>query len=223
MSSYHHIIISSYHHIIISSYHHIIISAYHHIIISSYHHIIISSYHHIINSSYRHSIISSYHHIITWQDEKSICHFLVNSADRPGIWSNCNQKSPKSWDDWPNSAKSGARIFQNFKRLKNREDGSDFDDLLTKTIASLRTEFSKFSRRRKIFRRTDPDRDQRETDPRPQTGPDRTGFRYRSDGPDEHSIYLQRRLWHRCGYSRSSIRLLGFGLRSANDFIHTPL
>ena len=99
MSSYHHIIISSYRHIIISSYHHIIVSSYHHIvipshhqiIISSYHHTIISSYHHIIISSYHHTIISSYHHIITWQDEKSICHFLVNSADRPGIWSNCNQ------------------------------------------------------------------------------------------------------------------------------------
>ena len=47
--------------------------------------------------------------------------------------------------------------------------------------------FRKFSRCRENFRQTDPDRDQCETDPRPQTGPDRTGSRYRSDGPDEHS------------------------------------
>ena len=87
----HHVIISSYHHITMASYHHIIMSSCHHIIMSSYHHTIISSYHHTIISSYHHTIISSYHHIITWQDEKSICHFLVNSADRPGIWSNCNQ------------------------------------------------------------------------------------------------------------------------------------
>ena len=59
-----------------------------------------------------------------------------------------------------------------------------------KSIALLRTCFSKFSRRRKIFRQTDPDRDQRETDPRPKTGPDRTGFRYRSDKGDEHNTFL---------------------------------
>ena len=69
---------------------HMIIS-YHHIIISSYHHIILSSYHIIIISSYHHIIVSSYHHSIIWQDQKYTCHFLVNSADRPGIWSNCNQ------------------------------------------------------------------------------------------------------------------------------------
>ena len=41
------------------------------------------------------------------------------------------------------------------KRLKNREDGSDFHDFLTKSIASPRTFFWKFSRRRKIFRVVD--------------------------------------------------------------------
>ena len=39
-------------------------------------------------------------------------------------------------------------------------------------------------------RQTDPDRDQCETDPRPRTGPDRTGFWYRSDGPDEHRLKI---------------------------------
>ena len=93
ISWYYHIIISSYdsYDHIISSYHIIIISSYHHIIITSYHHIILSSYHHIIISSYHHLIVSSYHHSIIWQDQKYTCHFLVNSADRPGIWSNCNQ------------------------------------------------------------------------------------------------------------------------------------
>ena len=44
-----------------------------------------------------------------------------------------------------------------FKRPENREDSSDFDDFLTKTIAATQTFFSKifaspkFSRRRKIF------------------------------------------------------------------------
>ena len=48
----------------------------------------------------------------------------------------------------------------NFKRLKNREDSSDFDDFWTESIATTRTFFSKifappkFSRRRKISRRT---------------------------------------------------------------------
>ena len=46
--------------------------------------------------------------------------------------------------------------FPNFKRLKNREDGSDFHDFWTELIASIRSIFSKlfaspnfFSRRRR--------------------------------------------------------------------------
>ena len=35
---------------------------------------------------------------------------------------------------------------------------------------------------------TDPDRDRSETDPRPETGPDRTGFDPRSDGPEEDRV-----------------------------------
>ena len=65
--------------------------------------------------------------------------------------------------------------------LKNREDGSDFDDFWTKSIATTRSSFSKiftlakkFSRRRKIFRRTDLDRDQRDV---------------RSERPEEHRKY----------------------------------
>ena len=47
--------------------------------------------------------------------------------------------SIKSRDDRMNSPKSGARIFQNFKWLKNREDGSDSDNFLTKSIATTQT------------------------------------------------------------------------------------
>ena len=48
--------------------------------------------------------------------------------------------------------------------------------------------FRNFPRRRKIFRRTDPDRDQRETDPRPKTGPDRTGPVFATDPTDRTNI-----------------------------------
>ena len=40
---------------------------------------------------------------------------------------------------------------QNLKRLKNREDGSDFDDFLTKSIASLQIFFGKFRAVGKVF------------------------------------------------------------------------
>ena len=42
---------------------------------------------------------------------------------------------------------------QNFERLKNREDGSDFDDFLTKSIATTRTKFRKKIPRRARRRR----------------------------------------------------------------------
>ena len=66
-----------------------------------------------------------------------------------------------------------------------------------KSIAPFRTFFSKifasskFSRRRKkSSNRSGPRsvRDRSETADR--TGPDRTGFRYRSDGPDEHRCFV---------------------------------
>ena len=40
-------------------------------------------------------------------------------------------------------------------RLKNREDGSDFDDFLTKSIASPRSSFSKIFAPPKFFRVVD--------------------------------------------------------------------
>ena len=41
--------------------------------------------------------------------------------------------------------------FSNFERLKNREDSSEFDDFLTKSIATTQTFFSKiFAPRKKI-------------------------------------------------------------------------
>ena len=42
---------------------------------------------------------------------------------------------------------------QNFERLKNREDGSDFDDFLTKSIATTQTKFRKKTPRRARCRR----------------------------------------------------------------------
>ena len=62
--------------------------------------------------------------------------------------------------------------FSNFKRLKNREDGSDFHDFLTKTIAATPIFFSKSSRRRnfhiaeKLCRRTS-ERTYEQTNERP--------------------------------------------------------
>ena len=50
-------------------------------------------------------------HSLCCKHEKCIYHFLVNSADRPRIWANHQQDSRKSWDDRPNSPKSGAWIF----------------------------------------------------------------------------------------------------------------
>ena len=45
-----------------------------------------------------------------------------------------------------------ASEFSIFKWLKNREDGSDFDDFWTELIASVQTFFPKFSRGRKNYR-----------------------------------------------------------------------
>ena len=111
------------------------------VVSSSFHHIIISSYHHIIISSYDHIMISSYHHInITppsqeqnfeislatfWRIQPIVPGFgriLIRFAQIPG-------RSPEFAQKW--------RVdFSNFKRLKNREDGSDFDDSWTVFIAS---------------------------------------------------------------------------------------
>ena len=45
--------------------------------------------------------------------------------------------------------------FSNFKRLKNREDSSDFDDFCRKTIAAAQTFFSKIFAPPKFFRVVD--------------------------------------------------------------------
>ena len=127
------------------SYHHIIISLYHHVII------IIPSYPYFIISSYQHTTISSYHHIIIWQDEKSTCHFFVNSADRPGIWSNCNQIRLNPGTNRPNSPKNG---MQNFRT----SNGSTIARIAPiSTIGGKRSRrpdlfFRKFPRHRKLFR-----------------------------------------------------------------------
>ena len=47
-------------------------------------------------------------------------------------------------------------MAQNFERLKNREDNSDFDDFLTKSIAATRSSFSKVVALSKNFSRTRP-------------------------------------------------------------------
>ena len=157
-----------------SSYHHITMASYHHIIISSCRHTIISSYHHIIISSYHHTIISSYHHIITWPDEKSICHFLVNSADRPGIWSNCNQSRLN-----PGTiGRIRQKMAREFSKLQTAQKSRGwlrfrrFFDEIDRVAPNFF--FFNFTPSEK-FCWADPDQDQRETDPRPKTGPDRTG------------------------------------------------
>ena len=91
-------------------------------------------------------------------------HFLANSANRPGICANHDQIRPNPGTIVRIRQKVACRfscVFlskfcQNFERLENREDSSDFDDFLTKSIASPRSNFSKIfapskkkSRRRK--------------------------------------------------------------------------
>ena len=52
--------------------------------------------------------------------------------------------------------------FQNFKRLKNREDSSDFDDFLSKSIATTLFFFKKkFAPQKIFFASTKKDRDER--------------------------------------------------------------
>ena len=87
--------------------------------------------------------------------------------------------------------------FQNFKWLKNSEDGSNFDDFLTDSIATTRTFFQNIrvvqifaSTKKKSSNRSGPRsvRGISETDD--PTGPDLTGIRYRSDGPNGHGDVL---------------------------------
>ena len=79
------------------------------------------------------------------------CHFLVNSTYRPRILANRNQIRPNSGTIGRIRQKMTCKI-SNFERLKNREDSSDFDDFLTKMIASTRSIFWKTFARPKNFR-----------------------------------------------------------------------
>ena len=54
-----------------------------------------------------------------------------------------------------------ASEFSTFKRLKNREDGSDFDDFWTESIASAQIFVSQIFARTKIFAPTKNSRDER--------------------------------------------------------------
>ena len=80
----------------------------------------------------------------------------MNSTNRPRIWANRNQIRPNPGTIGRIRQKMACKIV-NFERLKNREDNSDFDDFLTKTIASTRSSFfeifasKKFSRWQKKF------------------------------------------------------------------------
>ena len=73
--------------------------------------------------------------------QQCTCHFLVNSTNRLRIWANRNQICPNPGRIGRIRQKMACE-FSNFKRLKNREDGSDFDDFLTKTLATARSSFS---------------------------------------------------------------------------------
>ena len=119
------------------------------VVLSSYHHMTISPYHHIsIISSYDHVIISSCHHInitppMLDQDFKiSLATFWRIQPIGPGFgrilirFAQIPGRSAEFAQKW--------RVdFSNFKWLKNREDGSDFDDSWTKTIAATRSSFWK--------------------------------------------------------------------------------
>ena len=122
-------------------------------------------------------------------------HFSKNLDKRPWESSMCKGFRTKSQDDRLNSPKSGVWIFlvflveifaeqQNFERLKNREDGSDFADSWKKSIATTRSSFSnifalskKFSSNRSGPRSV---RDRSETEDR--TGPDRISVPIRRTG-----------------------------------------
>ena len=92
----------------------------------------------------RDSVCSNQHHCT--------CHFLVNSTNRPRISANRNQIRPNPGTIGRIRQKMACKI-SNFERLKNREDTSDFDDFLMKTIASTRSIFSKIFARPKNFSR----------------------------------------------------------------------
>ena len=85
---------------------------------------------------------------------KCTCHFLVNLADRLRIWANHNVNQIRANPGTIGRIHQKWRAkFSNFKRLKNREDSSDFDDFLTESIVTTRTFFSKIFAPQKLSRR----------------------------------------------------------------------
>ena len=115
-----------------------------------------SSLHRIIISAYHQCIIITHHQktvVIQTQDESTenfTRHFLANSADDPGICANPYQiRTDPGMIGWIRQKVASA--FSNFKRLKNREDSSDFNDFLTKSITAARSNSSQcFSRSKKV-------------------------------------------------------------------------
>ena len=89
---------------------------------------------------------------VSSKHQQCTCHFLVNSTNRPRIWGNRNQIRPNPGTIGRIRQKMACKI-SNFEWLKNREDSSDFDDFLTKMIASTRSIFSKIFARPKNFSR----------------------------------------------------------------------
>ena len=96
-------------------------------------------------------------HLLLHDHQKSTCHFLVNSADRPGIIPDCGGLWSESRDDRLNSPKSGvsasngqkiariAPILTIFGRNRSRRPKPFF-------YRNFRV-VKKFSRRRKLLRR----------------------------------------------------------------------
>ena len=130
---------------------HMTMWSYHHMIIWSYDHMIIWSHDHVIRSSYDHTIIWSYDHmIISSCDRAKIRNNFWSQGRKMKCWGSSETRFGKvSRRSEPSSRvkrpfKVSKKIEpENFKRPKNREDNSDFDDLLTKTIATTRSRFRK--------------------------------------------------------------------------------
>ena len=110
-----------------------------------YHHLIISSYHQdtVVIQTHDESTENSKFHTPLFDEfsrsSRDLCHYGGYNAMNPGT---IGWIRPKV-----------ASEFSTFKRLKNREDGSDFDDFWTESIASAQIFFPKSSRGRKFPRR----------------------------------------------------------------------
>ena len=110
-----------------------------------YHHLIKSSYHQdtVVIQTHDESTENSKFHTPLFDEfsrsSRDLCHYGGYNAVNLGTICRIRPKV--------------ASEFSTFKRLKNREDGSDFDDFWTESIASAQIFFPKFSRGRKFSRR----------------------------------------------------------------------